>query len=59
MFKPNYFLKNQKGQGVMEYIILTALVGIFCLAAVKKVGKSLNTRLNQINKQITNEIKIN
>jgi len=52
-------LKNQKGQAVMEYIILTALVGIFCLAAVKKIGKSMNTRLNQIDKKITKEIQIN
>jgi Flp pilus assembly pilin Flp len=54
-----HLLKNQKGQAVMEYIILTALVGIFCLAAVKKIGKSMNTRLNHINKQITKEININ
>lgn len=52
-------IKNQKGQAVMEYIILTALVGIFCLAAVKKIGKSMNTRLNQIDKKITKEIRIN
>lgn len=59
MSKKINLLQNQKGQGVMEYIMLTALIGIFCLAAVKKVGKSLNTRLEQINKQITKEIKIN
>lgn len=59
MSKKINLLQNQKGQGVMEYIMLTALIGIFCLAAVKKVGKSLNTRLQQINKQITKEIKIN
>jgi Flp pilus assembly pilin Flp len=52
-------VRNQKGQGVMEYIMLTALVGIFCLAAVKKVGKSMNTRLDQINKKVIQEIKIN
>ena len=52
-------LKNENGQGVMEYIILTALIGIFCLAAVKKIGKSMNTRLEQINKKITKEISIN
>ena len=52
-------IKNQKGQGVMEYIMLTALVGIFCLAAVKKIGKSMNTRLDQINKKVIEEIKIN
>ena len=49
---------NQKGQGVLEYIILTALVGIFCLMAVKKIGGSLNTRLNQIDKKITKVIRI-
>lgn len=59
MSKKTNLLQNQNGQGVMEYIMLTALIGIFCLAAVKKVGKSLNTRLEQINKQITKEIKIN
>ena len=52
-------LKNQQGQGVMEYIMLTALIGIFCLAAVKKIGKSMNTRLEQINKKVTREIQIN
>lgn len=51
-------LKNQHGQGVMEYIMLTALIGIFCLAAVKKIGKSMNTRLDQINKKVTKEIQI-
>lgn len=52
-------LLGQKGQGVMEYVILTGLVGIFCLAAVKKFGKSLDTRLDQINKKITQEIIVN
>ena len=50
--------KNQNGQGVMEYIILTGLVGIFCLAAVKKFGKSLDTRMNQIDKKIKRELVI-
>ncbi|MAZ47130.1 MAG: hypothetical protein CME65_01120 [Halobacteriovoraceae bacterium] len=52
------FIKEEKGQGVMEYIILTGLVGIFCLAAVKKFGKSLDTRLNQIDKKIKRELVI-
>jgi Flp pilus assembly pilin Flp len=56
--KKSSVIKNQKGQAVMEYIMITALIGIFCLAAVKKMGKSLDTRLDQINKKITNEIKI-
>jgi Flp pilus assembly pilin Flp len=51
-------IQNQKGQGVMEYVLITSLIGIFCLAAVKKIGKALDTRLNNINKKITKEIII-
>lgn len=51
-------LNNQKGQGVMEYIILTGLIGIFCLGAVKKFGKSLDTRMKQIDKKIKKELVI-
>jgi Flp pilus assembly pilin Flp len=51
-------IRNQKGQGVMEYVLITSLIGIFCLAAVKKIGKSLDTRLNNINKKIVKEIVI-
>ena len=51
-------VSNQKGQGVMEYILITSLIGIFCLAAVKKIGKSLDTRLEQMNKKIVKEIVI-
>jgi Flp pilus assembly pilin Flp len=58
MTKKVGLLKNQKGQGVMEYILITSLIGIFCLAAVKKIGKSLDTRLNQMNSKIVKEIQI-
>lgn len=51
-------MKSIKGQGVLEYIILTSLIGIFCLIAVKQIGGSLNTRLKYIDKKITNDIKI-
>lgn len=51
-------ISNESGQGVLEYLILTGLVGIFCLAAVKKMGRSLETRLNQIDKKLKNELVI-
>lgn len=51
-------LKNQRGQGVMEYVILTGLIGIFCLVAVGKFGKTLNTRLDQMNNKISKRVKI-
>lgn len=50
--------KNQNGQSVMEYVILTGLIGIFCLAGVKKFGKSLETRLNQMDRKIKKELVI-
>ena len=50
--------KNQNGQSVMEYVILTGLVGIFCLAGVKRFGKSLETRLSQMDKKIKRELVI-
>lgn len=52
-------MKNQKGQGMLEYVILTGLIGIFCLTAFKTMGKSLKTRMNNINKKITKELTIN
>lgn len=50
--------KNQKGQGVMEYIILTSLIGIFCLVAVKQFGSVLQNRLENIRSQIVKEIPL-
>lgn len=49
---------NQNGQGMLEYIILTGLVGIFCLAAFKTMGERLKTRVNHINNKIVNELVI-
>jgi hypothetical protein len=50
-------LGNQ-GQGVMEYIILTSLVGIFCLVAIKQFGETLQTRMDSMKKQIVKNIDI-
>lgn len=57
--KKNILTKNQKGQGVMEYIILTGLIGIFCLAAVKRLGVTMDKELKDINKKVRQSIKIN
>lgn len=40
----------------MEYIILTSLIGIFCLVAVKQFGNVLQSRLENIKAQIVKEI---
>lgn len=36
------------GQGLVEYVALTALVAIVCIGTVKAFGGKIRTRLNQI-----------
>lgn len=52
-------LNNQSGQGVLEYVILASLIGIFCLAAVKQFGSVINTRINHMKKVVVEQISIN
>lgn len=49
-------LKNEKGQGLMEYIIISSLVGIFCLVAMKQFGESVHTRVEKMRKDIVKHI---
>ncbi len=49
-------VRNQRGQGVLEYIILTSLIGIFCLVSVKQFGKVIETRINNMKTQIVDHI---
>jgi len=51
-------LMNQRGQGMMEYIILSSLIGIFCLVAMKQFGSVLKTRINHMKSQITKNITL-
>lgn len=58
MKKTKQILKNQKGQGVMEYVILASLIGIFCLGAVKQFGEVVNKRVQNMKSEIVDNIKI-
>lgn len=49
-------IKNQRGQGVLEYIILTSLVGIFCLVAVKQFGTVLQKRIENMREHVVDNI---
>jgi len=51
-------LKNEKGQGIMEYVIISSLIGVFCLAAVSSLGKTIKTRIKNIKSEITKTIKV-
>lgn len=52
------FIKNQKGQGIMEYVIISSLVGICCLVAVKQFGDVVQKRISDMKEQVVSEIKI-
>lgn len=47
---------GQKGQGVMEYVIISALIGIICLTAVKQFGGVIQKRLEYMRGQIVHTI---
>lgn len=52
------FIKNQKGQGIMEYVIISSLVGICCLVAVKEFGDVIQKRIDNMKGQVVDQIKI-
>jgi hypothetical protein len=50
--------KNEKGQGIMEYVIISSLVGICCLVAVRQFGDVIQKRIDNMKSQITEEIHL-
>ncbi len=51
-------VNNQKGQALMEYVIVSGLVGIMCLVAVKQFGSVVNTRLKDMRSHITKHVNV-
>jgi hypothetical protein len=51
-------LKNQKGQGIMEYVIISSLIGICCLVTVKQFGGVIKERIEEMKERVTKEIKV-
>ena len=49
---------HHKGQGVMEYIILSSLIGIFCILAIKQFGGVLLKRIEAMQSKIVKTIEI-
>ncbi|MFL5784876.1 MAG: Flp family type IVb pilin [Bacteriovoracaceae bacterium] len=52
------FIRNQKGQGIMEYVIISSLVGICCLVAVKQFGDVVKKRIDNMKGEITEELTL-
>jgi len=51
--------KGKKGQATLEYIIISSLIGIFCLFAMKRIGQVLEKRLNYIRTSIAKNLPMN
>lgn len=51
-----FFSIKKKGQGVLEYVIICSLIGIFCLIAVKTLGRRIDTRIRQMTNKIEKHI---
>ena len=49
---------GERGQALMEYVIVSGLVGIFCLIAVKQFGEAIETRIRNMKKQVTENIEL-
>ncbi len=51
-------LASPQAQSVLEYVILTSLIGIFCLVGIKQFGERLKTRINKMNQNIEKHIHL-
>ncbi|RZA06792.1 MAG: pilin [Proteobacteria bacterium] len=51
-------MRNEKGQGLVEYMILLALVVFVCVTSVKKLGGTIDKRFGDMDKVITSKIKV-
>lgn len=51
-------LLNQKGQGIMEYVIISSLIGIVCLVAMKQFGEVIDKRIKSMKSQIVDNIEV-
>lgn len=51
-------VRNQKGQALMEYVIVSGLIGIFGLIAVKQFGEAIKTRVDNMKRHVTEHIQL-
>jgi hypothetical protein len=50
------FKKKNLGQATLEYIIISSLIGIFCLFTMKRIGVVLQKRLEYIKTHIVKSL---
>lgn len=55
MKKSNSVLRNRKGQGLIEYLIIVAIVAVGSMAVMRVVGSNLNRRFAAIAQSLGGE----
>ena len=49
---------NDRGQSLIEYVILVALIALVSVSATKLLGKKISTKLNEVRSQIDSGIPV-
>ncbi len=49
---------NERGQGLMEYMILTGLISVLCMLTVRNFGDTVKNKLQQATDKINRTIVI-
>ena len=57
--KSKTVFKNERGQGLLEYMILLALVALVCVGSSKALGTKLHSKLREIRDHIDEGIPVN
>ena len=47
------FVKNEKGQGMVEYALILALISIVCVVIMKTLGGKVNTVLTNVDSALS------
>lgn len=51
-------MRDQSGQGLIEYMILLALVVLVCVSSTKLLGKKVNSKFKEIREQIDESVPV-
>lgn len=51
--KSKIVLKNENGQGLVEYALILVLIAIVVMAAITNIGRTANSTFSRINSGIT------
>lgn len=51
-------MNNQNGQGLLEYVILTALIVLVCVSSAKLLGKEINSKIEDIKEKIDTGVTV-